>query len=58
MTTLKLLNGSQVAHVGTVTRMGEVAGLVYVQCEDGLYEAWDIEKIGDDLCACSWKRAN
>jgi hypothetical protein len=54
---VKLLNGSSVAHVGTVSRMGDPHDVtVIVESQGMTFEAWDLERDGDCFLAPSWKR--
>ena len=57
MVRVKLLNGSQVLHEGTVTRMGDPNELsVIVEANGMTFEAWDLERIADSFITTSWKR--
>lgn len=57
MVKVKLLNGSQVAHEGTVARMGDPVDVTVIVMADGeTFEAWDLERHGDGFVATSWKR--
>ena len=57
MVVVKLLNGPNVAHVGTVARMGDPNDLtVIVESQGMTFEAWDLERDKDCFLATSWKR--
>lgn len=54
---VKLLNGSMVAHVGTVVdppHDGDIR--VVVESEGMTFEAWNLERYEDFFIATSWKR--
>lgn len=57
MVVVKLLNGSSVAHVGTIARMGDPNDVtVIVESQGMTFEAWDLERDEDCFLATSWKR--
>lgn len=54
---VKLLNGSSVAHLGTVAHMGDPNDVtVIIESQGMTFEAWDLERDGNCFIATSWKR--
>ena len=55
-TPIRLLDGSRVAHAGTIAAMHDVAGHVIADTPDGRFLAWDLVKDGPRFVALSWRR--